>query len=86
LAVLVAALLFVAALVTWLAELMGTLIIPCLLVGLLFALLAIIIYKVTLRQTIRETEEQLGLVYDVAKVVNVALKRVASVLDALLGR
>ena len=43
-----AALLIVVALVVWLAELMGSLIYPCLILGLLFMLMTYIIYKVCL--------------------------------------
>ena len=64
-----AALLFVVALVVWLAELMGSLIFPCLLVGLFFALLAMVVYKVSLRDTMQELHERIGVIYDVTKVL-----------------
>ncbi len=64
-----AALLFVVALVVWLAELMGSLIFPCLLVGLFFALLAMVVYKVSLRDTMQELHERIGVIYDVTKVI-----------------
>lgn len=64
-----AALLFVVALVVWLAELMGSIIYPCLIVGLFFALLAAIVYKVSLRDTMRELHERIGVIYDVTKVI-----------------
>ena len=64
-----AAILFVVALVIWLAELMGSLIVPCLLVGLFLALLATIIYKVSLRDAMREVDERLSVIYEVTKLL-----------------
>ena len=65
----VAALLFVVALVMWLAELMGSLIYPCLILGLFFALLAAIIYKVSLRDAMREVDERLSVIYEVTRLL-----------------
>ena len=48
LAALVAALLLVAAFVVWLAGLMGSLLYPCLIVGIALAIFALILYKVSL--------------------------------------
>lgn len=64
-----AALLFVVALVVWLAELMGTIIYPCIIVGLFFAMLAKIVYKVSLRDAMREVHERIEVIYDVTKIV-----------------
>ena len=64
-----AAILFVVALVVWLSELMGSIIYPCLLVGLFLALLAAIIYKVSLREALREVDERLTVIYDVTKLL-----------------
>ena len=64
-----AAILFVVALVVWLAELMGSLIAPCLLVGLFLALLATIIYKGSLRDAMREVDERLSVIYEVTKLL-----------------
>ena len=85
LAALVAALLFVAAIVVWLAGIMGSVFYPCLIVGVVFAIIATIIYKVSLRQTIRQTEEHLGVIYDVAKIVNSALQRLFAIADLFMG-
>lgn len=64
-----AALLFVVSLVVWLAGLMGTLLYPCLIVGLFMAVLAIAIYKISLRDYMREVHERVGLIYDVMKMM-----------------
>ena len=63
-----AALLLVVALVVWLAELMGSIIFPCLILGLFFALLATIIYKVSLRDAMREIDERFVVIYEVTKL------------------
>ena len=65
----VAALLFVVALVIWLAELMGSLVYPCLILGLFFALLAAIVYKVSLRDAMREVDERLSVIYEVTRLL-----------------
>ena len=64
-----AALLLVVALVVWLAELMGSVIYPCLLLGLCLALLAYIIYKVSLRDALREIDERWRVVYEATKLL-----------------
>lgn len=76
----VAALLFVVALVVWLAELMGSLIYPCLIVALFLAILAIIIYKVSLRDALREMHERMGVVYEVTKLLREGFEWIARLL------
>ena len=69
LAGLVTALLFVTALVLWLAELMGSVIYPCLIVGLFFALLAFVVYRVSLRDIVRDIYERMDTIYAVTKTL-----------------
>ena len=69
LAGLVTALLFVTALVLWLAELMGSVIYPCLIVGLFFALLAFVVYRVSLRDIVRDIYERMDTIYYVTKTL-----------------
>lgn len=64
-----AALLLVVALVVWLAELMGSIIYPCLILGLLLAAMATIIYSVSLRSIMRDMDERLRVIYDVMKLL-----------------
>ena len=64
-----AALLLVVALVVWLAELMGSIVYPCLVLGLFFALISYIIYKVSLRYAVREIDERLQVIYDVTRLL-----------------
>ena len=75
-----AALLFVVALVVWLAELIGSLIYPCLIVALFLAILAIIIYKVSLRDALREMHERMGVVYEVTKLLREGFEWIARLL------
>ena len=63
-----AALLLIIALVVWLSELMGSIIFPCLILGLFFALLATIVYKVSLRDAMREIDERFVVIYEVTKL------------------
>ena len=76
-----AAVLFVVALVVWLAELMGSFIYPCLVVAAFLATLAIIIYKVSLRDALREMHERMGVVYEVTKVLREGFEWVARLLS-----
>lgn len=64
-----AALLLVVALVVTLAELMGSIIYPCLILGVFFALLATIIYKVSLREAMREIDERFAVIYEVTRLL-----------------
>ena len=68
-----AALLLIVALVVWLAELMGSIILPCLIIGILFALLATIIYKVSLRDALRDFETQFAAIYDFTRILREGL-------------
>lgn len=80
LAALVAALLFVVAFVVWLAGLMGTLLYPCLIVGLFMTVLAVTIYKIALRGYIRELHERVGVIYDVTTMLRDGVEWIRKVL------
>ena len=71
----VAALLFVAALVIWLAELMGSLLYPCLIVGAFMALVTMVVYYVSLRNGMRELHERISVIYDVSTVLIVCKQK-----------
>lgn len=66
---LLAALLFVLALVSWLAEIFGSLKVPCLLVGGVCALMAIVVYKVSLKSYFRQISDELSVIYSVSRVI-----------------
>lgn len=64
-----AAFLFVVALVVWLAELMGSIILPAIIVASFLTLLALVVYKISLRDTMREMHSRIEVIYDVTKMV-----------------
>ena len=64
-----AALLLVSAFVTWLAEIFGSLKIPCLIVGVFMAVIATIVYAVTLKSYFRQIGEELRVVYSVSRII-----------------
>ena len=68
-----AALLLIVALVVWLAELMGSVVLPCLILGIALALLATIIYKVSLRDALREVDERWRVIYEATKLLREAI-------------
>lgn len=66
---LTAVLLFVSALVSWLAEFFGSLKEPCLLVGAFLAAIAFIVYRVSLKSYFRQISDELGVIYSVSRVI-----------------
>ena len=60
LAALAAAQLLLVALVLVLAEIMGSIVIPSLLVGAFMLLLGVVVYRLALRDSVREIHERLG--------------------------
>ena len=66
---LLAALLFISALVAWLAEIFGSFKEPCLLVGIFLALMAVVVYFVSLKSYFRQIREELRVIYSVSRVV-----------------
>ena len=79
---LLAALLFISALVAWLAEIFGSLKEPCLLVGIFLALMAVVVYFVSLKSYFRQIGEELRVIYSVSRAVRDGIDWVT----AFLGR
>lgn len=63
-AILASMLLLTMALVVWLAEWFGSIVWPCVIVGVLMLFVALVVYKVSLRDTLRDYRERLNIVYD----------------------
>lgn len=63
------AILLVSAFVAWLAELIGSVKIPCLIVGSFMAIIAAIVYFVSLRSSFRQFGEELSVIYSVSRAV-----------------
>lgn len=66
---LLSALLFISAFIAWLAEIFGSLKIPCLIVGVIMALIAAIVYTVTLKSYFRQIGEELRVIYSVSRII-----------------
>lgn len=79
-----AVVLFVAALVIWLAELLDSGALAAIIVGAAFALTAWIIYSVSVRQSIRYINDRMETVYEVAYAVRNWYKLVIRFLRSLL--
>ena len=69
LAALAAAQLLLVAVVLLLAEIMGSLVIPCLVVGVFMLLLGVALYRLALRESMREIHERMGVVYGFVRSV-----------------
>ena len=66
---LLAALLFISALVAWLAEIFGSFKEPCLLVGIFLAVMAVVVYKVSLKSYFSQISQELSVIYSVSRVI-----------------
>ncbi len=76
--------LFVAALVMWLAELLESGALSAVIVGALFALIAWIVYAVSVRRSIEYINDRMETVYEVAYTVRNGYKRLMKLLRSLL--
>ena len=83
-AVTAAVVLFIAALVIWLAELLDSGALAAVIVGTVFALMAWIIYSISVRRSIRYINDRLETVYEVAYSVRNLYKSATRVLRSLL--
>ena len=63
-AILASMLLLTMALVVWLAEWFDSIVWPCVIVGVLMLCVALVVYRVSLRDTLRDYRERLNIVYD----------------------
>lgn len=66
-------LLLTASLVVWLAIHFNSLIIPCLLAGILWAIIAVMTYTLSLRGAVSRLHAHLEATYDVTRIVKLAL-------------
>ncbi|MBQ2424638.1 MAG: hypothetical protein II262_07545 [Alistipes sp.] len=76
----IASLLFVGAFIAWLAELFGSLKLPCLIVGAFMAIIAATVYSVTLKSYFSQIENELSVVYTVARTVRSWINLAATVI------
>lgn len=63
----IAAILIVTAFVVWLSEVLGSVIYTCLIVGVVLALSAAMIYFVWISEPLRHFQEKIGAIYEVSQ-------------------
>ena len=68
LSALVASLLFVVALVVWLAEVFDSIALPCLIVGVFCAIFAVALYRLSIRPMVSRFTAQFAVIYDVMRL------------------
>ena len=79
LAALAAAQLLLVALIVWLAECFGSIVLPCLAIGIFMAILGFVVYKVSLRAVMREMNECIGVIYEVSSIIRMAVELVKKI-------
>ena len=77
--------LFVAALISWLAEYVYSEACAALIVGLAFAILSMLIYFVSARRSIEHLKEHIETIYDVAFAVRAGYRKIAGFISSFLG-
>lgn len=73
------------ALVVVLTELLGSLILALLIVGVIYALIAIILYYSSIRRTLNLWHRRLDTVYDVSAIVEEVYRKAVAYLQKILG-
>ena len=76
--------LFVASLISWLAEYVYSEACAALIVGLAFALLSLAIYFVAARRSIEHLKEHIETIYDVAFTARAGYQRIVNFISSLL--
>lgn len=76
---------FLTAVVLWLSEILGSTVLACIIVGGVFAIVAIIIYFASVRTTIERFRENLDTVYEVSRLAKSGyewiLRRICALFD-----
>ena len=83
--VVTALVLFVAALISWLAEYLYSEACAALIVGLAFAILSFVIYFVSARRSVEHLKEHIETIYDVAFTVRAGYRRIANFITSLFA-
>ena len=81
----IALMLFVAALISWLAEYLDSVASAALIVGLAFAIFSIIIYFISARRSIEHLKEHIETIYDVAFTARAGYRRIANFITSLFA-
>ena len=85
LAALMGLLLLSAACATWLAELVGSLVLAFVIVGAVYVVIAAVLYFVAIHSTLRQWQRRLDTVYDVSLTVEILYRQVAGFVKKILG-
>ncbi len=79
----IAAAMFLTAVVLWLSEILGSTVLACIIVGGVFAIVAIIIYFASVRATIERFRESLDTVYEVSHLAKSGYEWIIARIHAL---
>lgn len=63
------AILFIVAIVEWLALYFDSVVIPCLLLGVLLLFVSVVVYHTGLKERVREWEEHTAVIYEVTHLI-----------------
>ena len=83
--VVTALVLFVAALISWLAEYLYSEACAALIVGLAFAILSFVISFVSARRSVEHLKEHIETIYDVAFAARAGYRRISTFISSLFG-
>ena len=83
--VVTALVLFVAALISWLAEYLYSEACAALIVGLAIAILSFVIYFVSARRSVEHLKEHIETIYDVAFTARAGYRRIANFITSLFA-
>lgn len=73
------------AIVIWLGELLGSLQLSLIIVGLAYLIISVTLYFTTLHATLRQWQRRLDTVYDVSLAVELIYRQVAGFIKKILG-
>ena len=80
-----ALLLLSSALVIWLGELIGSLSLSLIIVGVIYAIIATTLYFVAIHTTLRQWQRRMDTIYDVSLTVELIYRQVAGYVKKILG-
>ena len=80
-----ALLLLSSALVIWLGEVIGSLSLSLIIVGVIYAIIATTLYFVAIHTTLRQWQRRMDTIYDVSLTVELIYRQVAGYVKKILG-
>lgn len=82
---LISLILLTAALVAWLASLIGSTTIASLIVGIFFLIIAVIVYRVALQSYIESIRRRFDTIYEVSRIVEGIYRRTVEFIEKIVG-